>query len=59
MILTAMMSVIAVSAANVMAAGSSSITPAVSKDIKYYNEGVELLLEKKFTKAENQSAAAM
>ena len=59
MILTAMVSVIAIVATNVMAAGSSSITPAVSKDIKYYNEGVELLLDKKFTKAEKQFRKAL
>ena len=41
-------------AANVMAAGSSMQSPAVSKDVKLYNKGVTLMLEKKFAKAEKQ-----
>jgi tetratricopeptide (TPR) repeat protein len=41
-------------AANVMAAGSSTQSPAVSKDVKLYNKGVTLMLEKKFAKAEKQ-----
>jgi len=50
---------LAIATTTVMAAGSSSITPAVSKDIKMYNKGVELLLEKKFAKAENQFRKAL
>ena len=40
--------------ANVLAAGSSTQSPAVSKDVKLYNKGVTLMLEKKFAKAEKQ-----
>ena len=40
--------------ANVMAAGSASQSPAVSKDVKQYNKGVKLMLAKKFDKAEMQ-----
>ena len=40
--------------ANVMAAGSSTQSPAVSKDVKLYNKGVTLMLENKFAKAEKQ-----
>jgi tetratricopeptide (TPR) repeat protein len=41
-------------AANVMAAGSSTQSPAISKDVMLYNKGVALMLEKKFAKAEKQ-----
>ena len=51
--LIAILSVLIV-AANVIAAGSSKQSPAVSKDVKLYNEGVELMLAKKFAKAEEQ-----
>ena len=44
---------------NIMAAGSSSSTPAVSKDIKIYNKGVKLMLAKKFVKAEKQFREAL
>ena len=44
---------------NVMAAGSASSTPAVSKDIKVYNKGVKLMLDKKFVKAEKQFREAL
>jgi tetratricopeptide (TPR) repeat protein len=37
-----------------LGAGSSSVAPSVDKDIKYYNKGVELMLDKKFAKAEKQ-----
>jgi tetratricopeptide (TPR) repeat protein len=40
--------------ANVMAAGSSTQSPALSKDVKLYNKGVTLMLAKKFAKAEKQ-----
>jgi len=43
----------------VMAAGSSSVTSSVSKDVKLYNEGVELMLDKKFAKAEVQFRKAL
>ena len=33
-------------------AGSQSIQPEVGKDLKYYNKGVERLMEKKFASAE-------
>jgi tetratricopeptide (TPR) repeat protein len=44
---------------NVMAAGSTSSTPAVSKDVKIYNKGVKLMLDKKFVKAEKQFREAL
>jgi tetratricopeptide (TPR) repeat protein len=44
---------------NVMAAGSPSSTPAVSKDVKIYNKGVKLMLDKKFVKAEKQFREAL
>jgi Flp pilus assembly protein TadD len=46
-------------APNAIAAGSSTVTPAVSKDIKYYNKGVDLMLDKNFTKAEKQFRKAL
>ena len=57
--LTTMVAAIAITATSIMAAGSSSITPAVSKDVKMYNKGVELLLENKFAKAERQFRKAL
>ena len=42
-----------------MAAGSASSTPAVSKDVKIYNKGVKLMLDKKFGKAEKQFRKAL
>ena len=47
-------SIILFSAVTAFAAGSKSVEPAVSKDIRYYNKGVELMLDKKFSKAETQ-----
>ena len=44
---------------NVMAAGSAPKSPAVSKDIKFYNQGVKLMLDKKFAKAEKQFRKAL
>ena len=44
---------------NAMAAGSASSTPAVSKDVKIYNKGVKLMLDKKFVKAEKQFRKAL
>ena len=44
---------------NAMAAGSASSTPAVSKDVKIYNKGVKLMLDKKFAKAEKQFREAL
>jgi tetratricopeptide (TPR) repeat protein len=44
---------------NVLAAGSSSSTPAVSKDVKIYNKGVKLMLDKKFVKAEKRFREAL
>ena len=40
-------------------AGSSSITPSVSSDVRYYNKGVDLMLDKKFSKAEKQYRKAI
>jgi Flp pilus assembly protein TadD len=34
-------------------------TPAVSKDVKVYNQGVQLMLDKKFAKAEKQFRKAL
>jgi tetratricopeptide (TPR) repeat protein len=42
-----------------MAAGSSSVSPAVSKDTIYYNKGVKLMLEKDFSAAEKQFRKAL
>ena len=42
-----------------MAAGSKTVTPAISKDISYYNKGVGLMLEKNFSKAEKQFRNAL
>ena len=44
---------------NLMAAGSASSTPAVSKDVKIYNKGVKLMLDKKFVKAEKRFREAL
>jgi tetratricopeptide (TPR) repeat protein len=44
---------------NVNAAGSAPKTPSVSKDIKLYNKGVELMLNKEFAKAEKQFRKAL
>ena len=44
---------------NVMAAGSASSTPAVTKDVKIYNKGVKLMLDKKFVKAEKRFREAL
>jgi tetratricopeptide (TPR) repeat protein len=44
---------------NVMAAGSASSTPAVSKDVKIYNKGVKLMLDKRFVKAEKRFREAL
>ena len=51
-----LISLITVSA---FAAGSKPVTPSVSKDTAYYNKGVELMLEKKFPKAEKQFRKAL
>jgi len=42
-----------------MAAGSSSVAPSDDKDVKYYNKGVTLMLDKKFAKAEKQFRKAI
>jgi tetratricopeptide (TPR) repeat protein len=44
---------------SLMAAGSSSYKPAVSKDVKLYNNGVKLMLDKEFVKAEKQFRKAL
>ena len=46
-------------APSAMAAGSPSSTPAVAKEVKDYNKGVQLMLDKKFTKAEKQFRKAL
>ncbi len=40
-------------------AGSQSIQPEVGKDLKYYNKGVERLMDKKFASAEKQFRKAL
>ena len=40
-------------------AGTKSIEPEVSRDIKYYNKGVGLMLDKKFSSAEKQFRKAL
>ena len=37
-----------------MAAGSPFVKPSVSGDVKYYNTGVKLMMEKMFSRAEDQ-----
>lgn len=51
--------IVCFAAPNALAAGSATTTPSVSKDIQHYNEGVELMLEKNFVKAENQFRKAL
>ena len=46
-------------ATGAMAAGSSSVSPAVSKDLKYYNKGVALMLDRDFGDAEKQFRKAL
>ena len=41
------------------AAGSPSVKPSVSKDVQYYNTGVKLMLDKKFSEAEKQFRRAL
>ncbi len=41
------------------AAGSPSVAPSVSKDVKYYNQGVKLMMDKKFSPAEMQFRKAL
>jgi Flp pilus assembly protein TadD len=55
-IFTAVILLFAVSA---LAAGSKPVTPEVSKDTKYYNEGVDLMLDKEFAQAEKQFRKAL
>lgn len=40
-------------------AGSQSVQPEVGKDVKYYNKGVERLMDKKFASAEKQFRKAL
>ena len=56
---TIVISLILAFAATAFAAGSKPVTPAVSKEIKHYNKGVELMLDKKFSKAEKQFRKAL
>ena len=46
-------------ASNALAAGSSYKAPSVSADIKYYNKGVGLMMDKKFAEAEKQFRKAL
>ena len=56
-ILSLFLSVAIVSVAS--GAGSQSIQPEVGKDVKYYNKGVEMLMDKKFESAEKQFRKAL
>lgn len=40
-------------------AGSPSVKSTVSKDVKYYNAGVQLMMEKQFSRAEDQFRKAL
>ena len=42
-----------------MGAGSPSVKPTVSKDVKHYNAGVQLMMEKQFSRAEDQFRKAL
>jgi tetratricopeptide (TPR) repeat protein len=42
-----------------LAAGSTSYAPAVTEDVKLYNRGVELMLDKQFAEAENYFRRAL
>lgn len=42
-----------------VAAGSPSISSTMSKDVKFYNKGVALMMEKQFGKAEKQFRKAL
>ena len=44
---------------NVMAAGSAKKSMSASKDVKFYNKGVNLMLDKKFVKAEKWFRSAL
>ncbi|MGD8369147.1 MAG: tetratricopeptide repeat protein [Desulfobacterales bacterium] len=46
-------------ASTALAAGSSYKAPSVSKDIQYYNKGVDLMMDKKFAGAEKQFRKAL
>jgi tetratricopeptide (TPR) repeat protein len=46
-------------ATGALAAGSSSVSPALSKDIKHYNNGVKLMLDKEFADAEKEFRRAL
>lgn len=48
-----------VAASSALAAGSASVTPTASKDVTAYNKGVQLMLEKKFARAEKQFRKAL
>ena len=52
LIITLLLTLVTVSLAT--AAGSPSIKSTVSNDVKSYNEGVTLMMDKKFTNAEKQ-----
>ena len=47
------------SASLAMAAGSPSVKQSVSKDVKYYNAGVKLMMDKQFSRAEDQFRKAL
>lgn len=57
--MTYIMILVLLAAPNVMAAGSSPVKPAVAKDVTYYNTGVELMLDRNFSKAEKQFREAL
>ena len=47
------------SASLAAAAGSPSMQASPSKDVKYYNQGVELMMQKRFDRAERQFRKAL
>ena len=53
------LSLMALMASSAFAAGSPSKAPSIDREIKYYNKGVDLMMEKKFSKAEKQFRKAL
>jgi len=57
--ITSAMALIFITVSMVAAAGSPSVKPSVSEDVQYYNTGVGLMLDKKFSEAEKQFRKAI
>jgi tetratricopeptide (TPR) repeat protein len=58
-ILLALIAGTVLAASYAFGAGSSTYTPSVAPEIKAYNEGVRLMLDKEFAEAENRFRAAL